>query len=157
MAARVDRVALLHAGPTASHLCSSQRRITHAVQVEREAPMSVAYSIESDAVRTLSKLIEESTRSTSESVKYFVEPSPGVLHKAKNKRNHIIFGRRGSGKSSLLHKVAADLTVGRTPIAYVDLEQFKGHSYPDVLISVLVSSFTEFKRCRRECWLELAA
>jgi hypothetical protein len=63
--------------------------------------------IESDAVRRLSKLIEESTRATSESVKYFVEPTPGVLDKAKNKRHHIIFGRRGSGKSSLLHKVAA--------------------------------------------------
>jgi len=110
------------------------------------------YSIQSDAVRKLSTLVEESTRATSESVKYFVEPTPGVLSKAKNKRHHIIFGRRGSGKSSLLHKVAADLTVGRTPIAYVDLEQFKGHSYPDVLISVLVSTLSEFKK-----WLDSAA
>jgi AAA+ ATPase superfamily predicted ATPase len=110
------------------------------------------YPIESDAVRRLSKLIEESTRATSESVKYFVEPTPGVLDKAKNKRHHIIFGRRGSGKSSLLHKVAADLTVDRTPIAYIDLEQFKGHSYPDVLISVLISTFFEFKK-----WLDSAA
>jgi hypothetical protein len=114
--------------------------------------MAGSYPIESEPVRKLSKLIEESTRATSESVKYFVEPSPGVLDKAKNKRHHIIFGRRGSGKSSLLHKVAADLTVGRTPIAYVDLEQFKGHSYPDVLISVLISTFSEFKK-----WLDTAA
>jgi hypothetical protein len=78
--------------------------------------MSAAYPIQSDTVRELSKLIEESTRATSESVKYFVEPTPGVLSKAKNKRHHIIFGRRGSGKSSLLHKVAADLTVSRTPM-----------------------------------------
>jgi hypothetical protein len=42
--------------------------------------------------------------------------------------------------------------VGRTPIAYVDLEQFKGHSYPDVLISVLVNTFTEFRK-----WLDSAA
>lgn len=114
--------------------------------------MASTYPIESDAVRRLSKLIEESTRATTESVKYFVEPTPGVLDKAKNKRHHIIFGRRGSGKSSLLHKVAADLTVGRTPIAYIDLEQFKGHSYPDVLISVLVNTFTEFRK-----WLNSAA
>lgn len=114
--------------------------------------MPTAYPIQSDAVRKLSTLIEELTRATSESVKYFVEPTPGVLSKAKNKRHHIIFGRRGSGKSSLLHKVAADLTVGRTPIAYVDLEQFKGHSYPDVLISVLVSTLSEFKK-----WLNSAA
>jgi hypothetical protein len=85
-------------------------------------------------------------------VKYFIEPTPGVLDKAKNKRHHIIFGRRGSGKSSLLRKVAADLTITRTPIAYVDLEQFKGHSYPDVLISVLINTLMEFKK-----WLDTAA
>jgi hypothetical protein len=38
--------------------------------------MASTYPIESDAVRRLSKLIEESTRATSESVKYFVEPTP---------------------------------------------------------------------------------
>ena len=113
---------------------------------------SAEYAIQSSAVRRLSKLVEESTRATGESVKYFIEPTPGVLDKAKNKRHHIIFGRRGSGKSSLLHKVAADLTISRTPIAYVDLEQFKGHSYPDVLISVLISTLTEFKK-----WLDTAA
>jgi hypothetical protein len=110
------------------------------------------YAIQSAGVRALSKLVEESTRATGESVKFFIEPTPGVLDKAKNKRHHIIFGRRGSGKSSLLHKVTSDLTVGRTPIAYVDLEQFKGHSYPDVLISVLLSTLTEFKK-----WLDTAA
>jgi hypothetical protein len=113
---------------------------------------SAEYAIQSSAVRQLSKLVEESTRATGDSVKYFIEPTPGVLDKAKNKRHHIIFGRRGSGKSSLLHKVAADLTISRTPIAYVDLEQFKGHSYPDVLISVLISTLTEFKK-----WLDTAA
>jgi hypothetical protein len=110
------------------------------------------YSIQNDAVRKLSKLVEESTRATKESVRYFIEPTPGVLDKAKNKRHHIIFGRRGSGKSSLLHKVAADLTVSRTPIAYVDVEQFKGHSYPDVLISVLISTLKSF-----QTWLDTAA
>jgi hypothetical protein len=110
------------------------------------------HAIQSDAVRKLTKLVEESTRATKESVKYFIEPTPGVLDKAKNKRHHIIFGRRGSGKSSLLQKIAADLTVGRTPIAYVDVEQFKGHSYPDVLISVLITTLRAF-----QTWLDTAA
>src|SRR5260370_25498084 len=114
--------------------------------------MPVEYAVQSERVRNLTNLIEESTRATGESVKFFLEPTPGVLDKAKNKRHHIIFGRRGSGKSSLLHKVKSDLTVSRTPIAYVDLEQFKGHSYPDVLISVLISTLTEFKT-----WLDTAA
>ena len=63
-----------------------------------------------------------------------------------------MFGRRGSGKSSLLRKAAADLTVDRHPIAHVNLEAFKGHSYPDVLISVLISTFGEFGR-----WMDSAA
>lgn len=96
-------------------------------------------------IQGLAKIVEESTRSTKDGVKYFIEPAPGTLARAQNKRHHIIFGRRGSGKSSLLAKVTADLTVNRTPIAYVDLEEFKGHSYPDVLLSVLIKTLNEFR------------
>jgi hypothetical protein len=54
--------------------------------------------------------------------------------------------------SSLMLKAASDLTVDRRPIAFVDLEGFKGHSYPDALLSVLLSTFREFAR-----WLQTAA
>lgn len=64
----------------------------------------------------------------------------------------ILFGLVGSGKSSLLRKAAADLTVDRRPIAFVDLETFKGHAYPDVLLSVLIETFSKFAE-----WLETAA
>jgi len=103
-------------------------------------------------VDKLVRLVEESTRSSQEGVKRFVEPAQGTLSRAINRRHHIIFGRRGSGKSSLLQKAAADLTVDRRPIAYVDLEIFKGHSYPDVLISILISTLKEFEK-----WLRTAA
>jgi hypothetical protein len=97
-------------------------------------------------------LCEEVTRATPEGARRFVEPAPGVLARAKSNQHNIVFGRRGSGKSSLLRKVAADLTVDRRPIAFVDLETFKGHTYPDVLISVLIKSLKEFK-----VWLDGAA
>lgn len=97
-------------------------------------------------------LCEEVTRATPEGARRFIEPAPGVLSRAKANQHHIIFGRRGSGKSSLLRKTAADLTVDRRPIAFVDMETFKGHSYPDVLISVLIKSLQEFKK-----WLDVAA
>ena len=106
----------------------------------------------SEEVDRLSTLISESVRASRDGVRYFIEPTVGVLATAKNRRHHIIFGRRGSGKSSLLQKVASDLTVNRTPIAFVDLESFKGHSYPDVLVSVLIKSLTEIKS-----WLDTAA
>lgn len=97
-------------------------------------------------------LIEEVMRATNEGVRRFIEPAPGVLARAKSSQHHMIFGRRGSGKSSLLRKTAADLTVDRRPIAFVDMETFKTHTYPDVLISVLIKSLREF-----DGWLRDAA
>lgn len=108
--------------------------------------------LESEQMQRLVTLVEQATRSTKDGVKNFVPPAQGVLERVLSKRHHIVFGRRGSGKSSLLEKAAADLTVDRRPIAKVDLETFKGHSYPDVLLSVLIRTFEEFRN-----WLQSAA
>ncbi len=107
------------------------------------------YSPEADKLLVL---CEEVMRATPESAKRFIEPAPGVLARAKSKQHNIIFGRRGSGKSSLLRKLAADFTIDRGPLAFVEMETFKGHSYPDVLISVLIKSLHEFRN-----WLGSAA
>lgn len=111
-----------------------------------------ASQLYSAAADNLLVLCEEVTRATPEGARRFIEPAPGVLSRTKSKQHNIIFGRRGSGKSTLLRKIAADLTVDRRPIAFVDMETFKGHSYPDVLISVLIKSLREF-----EGWLAEAA
>ena len=108
--------------------------------------------LDNPEMASLLTLVEEAARSTEKGVKHFVEPAPGTLQRTITKRNHIVFGRRGSGKSSLLRKAGADLTVDRRPIAYVNLEPFKGHSYPDVLISVLISTLRGFQK-----WLDSAA
>ena len=108
--------------------------------------------INSDRVLALAMKVEEAARSTDEGIKHFIEPAPGTLRRATSRRHHIIFGRRGSGKSSLLRKAAADLTTARRPIAYVNLEAFKGNSYPDVLLSVLISAFQKFN-----AWLHTTA
>lgn len=108
--------------------------------------------LHSSSVDDLIVLCEEVMRATPEGAHRFIEPAPGVLSKAKSKQHNIVFGRRGSGKSSLLRKTAADLTIDRRPIAFVDMETFKGHTYPDVLISVLIKSLREF-----ETWLNGAA
>lgn len=110
---------------------------------------SILASAEVDALLVL---CEEVMRATPEGARRFIEPAPGVLARAKSQQHNIIFGRRGSGKSTLLRKAAADLTTDRRPIAFVDMETFKGHSYPDVLISVLIKTLMEFEK-----WLEGAA
>lgn len=103
------------------------------------------------AVDRLVTLVEEATRATSDSPRRFIEPARGTLDRAKSRRHHLVFGRRGSGKTSLLRKAGADLTLKRIPIAFVDLEAFKGHTYPDVLLSVLIETLHAFDR-----WLESA-
>ena len=108
--------------------------------------------LDSPEVANLEVLLEEATRSSQASIKRFIEPAAGTLTRATSRTHHLVFGRRGSGKSSLLRKAAQDLTVDRRPIAFVDLESFKGHEYPDVLISVLVETFNRFAD-----WLETAA
>ena len=117
--------------------------------MEDEETTTQLYSPEVDKLLVL---CEEVMRATPEGARRFIEPAPGVLARAKSRQHSIVFGRRGSGKSSLLRKAAADLTIDRRPIAFVDMETFKGHSYPDVLISVLVKSLQEFKK-----WLDGAA
>ena len=89
-------------------------------------------------------MVEEATRATKDSPRRFIEPARGTLDRAKSRRHHIIFGRRGSGKTSLLRKAGADLTLARVPVAFIDLEAFKGHTYPDVLISVLIETIGAF-------------
>ena len=113
---------------------------------------SMSGILDTPEIEQLLTLVEEAARSSEAGVMHFVEPAPGTLRRAASKRHHVVFGRRGSGKSSLLRKAAADLTIDRRPIAYVNLEAFKGHSYPDVLLSVLISTFREFKQ-----WMETAA
>jgi len=108
--------------------------------------------LDSNTISNLAVLIKESYRSTESGVKRFIEPAAGTLMQSTSKTHSIVFGRRGSGKSSLLRKAAQDLTIDRRPIAYVDLETFKGHSYPDVLLSVLIQTFNEFEE-----WLRTAA
>jgi hypothetical protein len=102
--------------------------------------------LNSEKVDALAICLEEATRASDQLIKRFVEPAQGTLGRATSRRHHIVFGRRGSGKSSLLKKVRADLSVLRKPVAYVDMEAFKGHSFPDVLVSVLISTLDDYER-----------
>ena len=93
-------------------------------------------------------LLEEVTRATPNGNR-FIEPYSGVLDQTKSKRNHLIFGRRGSGKSSLLQKskkTLNDETIG----IYIDFENFNENKYPDILIIVLLSLLKQIKTYYKE-------
>ncbi len=101
--------------------------------------------LNSSAVHSLQNALTEAARASEKGVQRFIEPASGTLRIALSRRPHLIFGRRGSGKTSLLRKAIAEHTLDRRPSAFVDLEPFKGHTYPDVLISVLIEFFRSLK------------
>jgi hypothetical protein len=112
----------------------------------------VEIDLNEDRIYALQDSLTEAVRATEEGVQRFVEPANGTLRMAVSRRPHLIFGRRGSGKTSLLRKAIAEQNLNRRPSAFVDLEPFKGHTYPDVLISVLIEFFRSLQH-----WLDEAA
>jgi hypothetical protein len=60
------------------------------------------------------------------------------------RQNHAIFGRRGCGKTLLLHDSAKSLPADIRPV-YLNCEDFKKHSFPNVLIEILDALFAELQ------------
>lgn len=58
--------------------------------------------VDSAEVDKLAIAVEEAARAASVAKPRFVEPARGTLDRAKARRRQIVFGRRGSGKTSLL-------------------------------------------------------
>jgi len=65
----------------------------------------------------------------------------GVLADVKARQNHVVFARRGCGKTLLLHTSSRDLANIKT--MYLNCENFKKHSFPNVLIELLMQTFSE--------------
>jgi len=98
-------------------------------------------------IDALAEILEERERATKEGVKNFVEPAAGTLVRVKSKRDHFIFGRRGTGKTSLLTKANVDLRGEGHITAEINLGDFSTHTYPDLIISVLITLFEGLQLC----------
>ncbi|MDP9160160.1 MAG: hypothetical protein M3O09_08015 [Acidobacteriota bacterium] len=61
------------------------------------------------------------------------------------RQNHVIFARRGCGKTLLLHYSAGKLPNDIRTV-YLNCEDFKKHSFPNVLIEILDALFAELQR-----------
>jgi hypothetical protein len=80
--------------------------------------------------------LEEATRATPDGgPAEFVPPAGGELETVKARFHHFIFGRRGSGKTSLLRHLESELRKEKRPTVWIDQELFMELSYPDVLVS----------------------
>lgn len=57
-----------------------------------------------------------------------------------SRQNHIVFAKRGSGKSLLLHQ-SRKIIDKQTLVIYLNCEDFKRHSFPNVLIELMDNLF----------------
>lgn len=67
-----------------------------------------------------------------------------ALSDAASRQNHVIFGRRGCGKSLLLRR-SADSVADNVKCIYLNCEDFKRHSFPNVLIVILDALLVELQ------------
>jgi len=98
-----------------------------------------------DALRKLRLAINENLRVQRGGAK----PVPYIdvsnsLSDVSARQNHAVFGRRGCGKTLLLHYSAESLPQEIRPV-YLNCEDFKKHSFPNVLIEILDALFAELQ------------
>lgn len=102
-------------------------------------------SIDEIKLRLLRQKITESLRiqrDSAEAVPY-IDPS-NVLGDVSARQNHAIFARRGCGKTLLLHHSGRMLDKSIQTV-YLNCEDFKRHSFPNVLIEILDALFSELE------------
>jgi hypothetical protein len=68
-----------------------------------------------------------------------------ALEDAGARQNHTIFARRGCGKTLLLHHSSKNLR-GDIRAIYLNCEDFKQHTFPNVLIEILSALFSELNK-----------
>ena len=83
-------------------------------------------------------------QNTGDVVKY-IDPAH-VVGDVCAKQNHTIFARRGCGKTLLLHYSSHLLESTPIRTVYLNCEDFKRHSFPNVLIEILDALFRELER-----------
>lgn len=68
-----------------------------------------------------------------------------ALNDTCSRQNHTIFARRGCGKTLLLHHSRRKLP-SELKCIYLNCEDFKKHTFPNVLIEILVALFSEMEK-----------
>ena len=88
-------------------------------------------------VAALLIFLTEATRAQQDSVPGVFIPPAGI-EQVESKYHHIIFGQRGSGKSSLLRYLEGLMRRQHRVTAWIDQEIFAQLDYPDVLVSCVL-------------------
>lgn len=102
-------------------------------------------AIEREKMQLLRKRITEGLRiqrDSRDAVPY-IDVS-NVLGDVSARQNHAIFARRGCGKTLLLHHSSTSVDDDVRSV-YLNCEDFKRHSFPNVLIEILDALFGELE------------
>lgn len=104
-------------------------------------------------IKKLVTCIEENLRASTWSGLTFVDSRH---HRARlvSKQNHVVFGRRGAGKTSLLSSIRIP---GEFVHMYLNLEDYKDITFPNIVIRVLTEllSFLESTAASTYSWYHL--
>lgn len=109
------------------------------------ADSGVQYSKLGDLREGLAEAARTDELNAARTVERFVELSPGHEGTLRARQHHLLSGRRGTGKSTLLHVVRAHLRESEVPVAVVDMEKFKNRPFPDVLVEILITLLDELR------------
>lgn len=94
----------------------------------------------------LKKIIQENLRiqtAGAERISYI--DATNALSDIGTRQNHVIFARRGCGKTLLLQTSAENLPAG-TLAVYINCEDYKNHSFPNVIIEILDSALRNIEK-----------
>ncbi|MEU4386877.1 hypothetical protein [Promicromonospora sp. NPDC023805] len=107
--------------------------------------MGVEYSKLGPLREALAEAARTDESNAERAVERFVELRPGHADTLRARQHHLISGRRGTGKSTLLHVVRVHLRESGAPVAVIDMEKFKNRPFPDVLIEILIKLLDELR------------
>lgn len=93
-------------------------------------------------LQKLRSIITENLRTQLDSKQVNYISTGHTLTDAGARQSHCIFARRGCGKTLLLHHSRRELD-SHTKAIYINCEDFKHHTFPNVLIEILEAIFRE--------------
>ncbi|MCS3664402.1 hypothetical protein GGP65_002027 [Salinibacter ruber] len=90
-------------------------------------------STDRNSVKSMSKYIEENIRSDETSGIDFIDPRDHE-YRLRSRQNHVIYGRRGAGKTTLISQIhdTKDLVS-----VNIDVEHYKDISFPNIVLHIL--------------------
>lgn len=75
----------------------------------------------------------------------YIRSVSGEEEKIESAANHVVFGRRGAGKSSLLVYAMRRLEEENSPFAWVDMQTFGGRGDNGVIVQVLIDIIEQLR------------